>query len=274
MISFNPAERGRVYMETETKWKPVVWTGQRKAKFAADYRARLAQTPEGRGDRPFTTWRTMTLRPAPVMVWTAIDLGAFLDYATRHRLGPIYETIAGTGMRRGEVCGLHWTDVDLDAAELHVGTERVQVGWEVEQLTPKSEAGWRTITLDAGLVKLLRAWRKQQLEDRLAWGEDWIENGLVFTRENGAPLHPDTVTDTFERLAFAAGLPPVNLHALRHGWATYALAGGVDIRVVQDRLGHSTSQLTRDTYTSVVDELARQAADTVAAMIPRKARRS
>jgi integrase len=112
------------------------------------------------------------------------------------------------------------------------------------------------------------------LKERLAWGEDYADTGLVFTRENGEPLHPDMVTENFERLAFAAGLPRVPLHGLRHGHPSYALAAGVDISVVQKRPGHSTSTLTRDTYTTVLDDLAREAADTVAAMIPRKGRRS
>jgi integrase len=215
----------------------------------------------------------MTLRPAPVMVWEPGDLGVFLDYATRHRLSPVYELIAATGMRRGEACGLEWPEVDLDAAQLWVGGERVQVGWEVVEQTPKSRAGYRTVPLDSATVALLRTWRTQQMKERLAWGEDYADTAKVFTRENGDPLHPDMVTDTFERLAFAAGLPPVQLHGLRHGHASYALAAGVDIKVVQKRLGHSSSTLTRDTYTTVLDDLARSAADTVAAMIPRKARR-
>jgi integrase len=90
----------------------------------------------------------------------------------------------------------------------------------------------------------LRTWRKKQIAGRLAWGTDCVENGLVFTRENGEALHPDMLTDTFERLSFAAGLPPVQLHRLRHSHATYELSAGVDIGVVQERLGHSTRKLT------------------------------
>jgi integrase len=213
----------------------------------------------------------MSLRPAPVMVWEPADLGAFLDYATRHRLLPVFELIAATGMRRGEACGLEWTELDLERAQLLVGAERVQVGWAVVEQRPKSRAGYRMVPLDAHTVTVLRAWRKQQLKERLAWGEDYADTGLVFTRENGEPLHPDMVTENFERLAFAAGLPPVPLHGLRHGHPSYALAAGVDISVVQKRLGHSTSTLIRDTYTTVLDDLAREAADAVAAIIPRKA---
>lgn len=274
LITFNPAERRRIYMEAEPKWKPIAWTGERKERFWAAYRERLAAMPEGRGDRAFTAWRSMALRPSPVMVWEPADAGVFLDYAARHRLSPLYEVLADTGMRRGEACGLPWTETFLNDSRLHVGAARVQVGWEVAELRPKSDAGWRDIPLDGKTVSTLRRWRKAQLAERLAWGEDWTDTGLVFTREDGTPLHPDTATDTFERLAFAAGLPPVGLHALRHGWATYALLAGIDITVVQERLGHASSKITRDTYTTVLSELSRTAATTVAAMIPRKARES
>ena len=92
----------------------------------------------------------------------------------------------------------------------------------------------------------------------------------MFTREDGSALHPDAVTKQFERMSFAAGLPPVGLHALRHGAATYALAAWLDIKLVQERLGHSSSTLTRDVYTSVLPEIARAAAEATAAMIPRR----
>ena len=268
-LDFNPATRVR--MEPEKRRKPVAWTQERETAFWAAYKKQLAQMPPGgRGDRAFLVWRTMSLRPAPVMVWTPVHAGRFLDYVSRHRLSALYELIAATGVRRGEACGLPWPDVDLEAAQLFVGIERVQVGWEVVEDDPKSEAGKRPVALDKDTVAALRSHRKRQLQERLAWGEDWTDSGKVFTHEDGTPLHPDYVTDLFERLAFALGLPPIRLHDLRHGHASYALAAGVDIKVVQERLGHSTERLTRDTYTTVLDEVARAAAEAVAAMIPRQ----
>jgi integrase len=269
LIEFNPATRVR--MEPEKKHKPAAWTAEREQAFRATYERQLAALPPGgRGDRAFLLWRSMSLRPSPVMVWTPEQTGRFLDYAARHRLSPLYELTAATGVRRGEACGLAWPDLDLEAAVMQVGSERVQVGWEVVEDDPKSEAGNRAIPLDRETVAALRAHRKRQMADRLAWGEAWVDSDLVFTREDGAPLHPDYVTDTFERLAFAAGLPPIGFHGLRHGHASYALAAKVDVKIVQERLGHSTSKLTRDTYTTVLDEVARSAAEAVAAMIPRR----
>jgi integrase len=130
LIAFNPAVRVRI--EPEGDRKPLPWTPGRVTAFWSAYARRLAALPPGgRGDRPFTTWRSRDLRPSPVMVWTPADLGAFLDYAAaRTQLFPAFELAAATGMRRGELAGLRWADVDLAAAVLHIvpGGARVQVG--------------------------------------------------------------------------------------------------------------------------------------------------
>src|SRR6185437_8905634 len=99
------------------------------------------------------------------------------------------------------------------------------------------------------------AWRKQQLAERVRWGSAWTDTGLVFTREDGAAYHPAHLSGRFERLAFAAGLPPIRFHDLRHGAATLALAGGADIAAVSRLLRHSSVQITADIYTEVLPEL-------------------
>lgn len=271
LIAYNPATGVR--MAKEKKQRPVVWTAERAAEFWAAYKAAVAAareaSPRGRADA-FGIWRSMAMRPAPVMVWTPQDTGAFLDYAARHRLSALFDLAASTGARRGELCGLRWTDVDLQDKTVTIAIERVQVGWDVVEDEPKSESSQRPIPLDSATVTALRRHRKQQLADRLAWQDAWIESGKVFVTEDGRALHPAAVTELFERLAFAAGLPPIRLHDMRHGAATYALAAGLDIKLVQEKLGHSTSTLTRDVYTSVLPEVARAAAETAAAMIPRR----
>jgi hypothetical protein len=118
---------------------------------------------------------------------------------------------------------------------------------------------------------VLDAWHKRQIAERLAWGSAWINTGRIFTHEDGSEWHPAEVTKHFNDLVAAADLPPIRLHDLRHGAATMALEAEVDIKVVQDLLGHSTSVLTRDTYTSVSPRLAREAAERTAAMVPRTA---
>ncbi len=105
---------------------------------------------------------------------------------------------------------------------------------------------------------------------REGWGTDWVESGLVSTRENGAALHPDLATDAFARIARRAGLPPIRLHDLRHTAASLALQAGVPLKVVSEQLGHSSLAITANTYTSVLPAVARAAAEAVAGVIPRR----
>jgi len=105
---------------------------------------------------------------------------------------------------------------------------------------------------------------------REGWGTDWVESGLVSTRENGAALHPDLATDAFARIARRAGLPPIRLHDLRHTAASLALQAGVPMKVVSEQLGHSSLAITANTYTSVLPAVARAAAEAVAGVIPRR----
>ena len=269
-IPANPADRVR--MESEERRKPVVWTAGRVAAFWSAYRARVdAEKAAGRTPRTFYIWRDMKLRPAPVMVWSVTDAGKFLDHARGHRLSAMFELAVDTGMRRGEICGLRWVDVDMEALELAVTVQRVQVAWKAVESTPKSEAGRRVVQFTAATGRALRVLRKRQMEDRLAWGAAWTESGLLFTREDGQALHPAMITDLFEHQAMAAGLPPIRFHDVRHVHGTIGDAARVGVKVMSERLGHSTTKLTEDTYTSVYPEIGRAAAEKIAAMIPREA---
>lgn len=228
------------------KRRPIVWTAER-----------------------VTRWRESggAWRPGPVMVWTPQQTGAFLDAIEDDRLYPAYALAAFTGLRRAELAGLPWSETDLEAGLIMVRETRPDD--DVDD--PKSEAGQRPVALSADTVALLRAWRRRQREERLAWGEGWTDSGLVFTREDGSPIRPAYLSEHFRLLVRRAGLPPIRLHDLRHGAATLSLAAGVDIKIVQEMLGHSTSAFTRDVYTSVVPEIATAAAEAVASIVPRRA---
>lgn len=155
----------------------------------------------------------------------------------------------------------------MTAGTAGVHWQITQLGWEPVQGRPKTEASDRTIALDADTVTALRAHRRHQAAERLAAGEAWTNSGFAFTDEIGRPLHPQQVSDQFYQLAFQVGLPPVRLHDLRHGAASLMLAAGVDLKVVQETLGHVSSTFTRDTYTSVYPEVARAAAESTAALV-------
>ncbi len=208
------------------------------------------------------------VRPA-VAVWTAAQAGAFLDKAAEHRLYPMFHLIAYRGLRRGEAVGLRWQDVDLDAGLVRITQQVVQLGWATEIGDPKTDSGSRTISIDRLTVATLRRWRATQAGERQEWGSAWQDSGLVFTREDGSQLHPDTASSVFERLHREGGLPPIRLHDLRHTAASLALAAGVPLKVVSEQLGHSSLAITADTYTSVLPAVAAAAAEAVAGAIPR-----
>lgn len=206
------------------------------------------------------------------MVWTPEQTGEFLDHIADDRLYALFHLIAYRGPRRGEACGARWTDSDLDEGTLGIVQTILQLGRTTHVDSPKSEMSARTIALDTDTTSVLRAHRARQNKERLAAGSAWTDSGLIFTTPGGAPLHPADVTDHFTRLVAQAGLPPIRLHDLRHGSATLALKAGVEMKTVQEMLGHSTIALTADTYTSVLPEVAREAAERIAAIVPRKER--
>jgi hypothetical protein len=203
-------------------------------------------------------------------VWTPAQTGRFLDAVAGHRLYALYHLIAFRGLRRGEAVGLTWTDVDLDGGEVTVAAQIVQLGYATEHATPKADSQG-VVALDSTTTQVLRAHRERQRREAESWGEAWHHTGLVFTREDGTALHPELVSRTFERLVRDADLPPIRLHDLRHGAATLALAGGADMKVVSHMLRHSSITITADTYTSVLPETARQAAEAAVAIVPRAA---
>jgi len=143
----------------------------------------------------------------------------------------------------------------------------VQVGSAVHVRAPKTKAGARTVVCDSGTVAVLRHHSLVQSAERRAWGRASALSGYVFQRENGTALVPSSLSRRFSTLVAHAGLPPIKFHALRHTSASLALSAGVAMKVVSDRLGHSTTGITADLYTHVAPALALDAADAIAASV-------
>lgn len=191
-----------------------------------------------------------------------------LDFVAKDRLYAMWHLIAFRGLHRGEACGQPWSETNLDTHSLTVSSQLVQDGWEIEASDPKTDSGYRVIALDDDTVSVLKRHREQQDVDRAEWGSAWVETGHVFTQEDGSWLHPGKVTDLFERLVAASGLPPIRLHDLRHGAATLMLAADIDIKIVSDILGHSDTRITRDIYQSVLPHVGKSAAEATAKLVP------
>jgi integrase len=191
-------------------------------------------------------------RRAETRIWTASQLGASLSQMESHRLHPAYFLASHTGLRRGEVLGLQWKDVDLDAGRLSVRRALGSVGYKITISDVKTDHGRRNVDMDERTVTILRTWRARQLEERLAVGSRFQDHGLVFSRPEGTAIHPDYLSQTFDRAVARSGLPVIRLHDLRHTHASILLAAGVPVKVVSERLGHSTPAFTMSVYQHVI----------------------
>jgi integrase len=201
-------------------------------------------------------------------VWTAEQLRAFLRDVEGDRMYAAWLLFATTGMRRGEVMGLEWTAVDLDAGRLKVaGTITTVDGKLHRKQYPKTAAGEREFALDRATVAALRAHRARQRRERLAAGPAWQESDLVFTRLDGRPVRPEWLLDTLKRRAQTLSLPQIDIHGLRHSYVTASLRAGVSPEVVQRRVGHAQVATTLGMYAHVRREDDEHAAETVAGAI-------
>ncbi|EFV12497.1 site-specific integrase [Segniliparus rugosus] len=230
-------------------------------------------------DRPAAT------RPK-VRPWEPHDLGLFLDHAASERFGPMYEVAALTGLRRGELCGMRWDDLDFERSVFVVRQQLVVVSSagiacpycqgqhkQFRFSTPKTASGEaRIVDLDAATVGVLMAQRLAQDAEREEWGDLYVDHGLVFAREDGNPTPPDDVTERFNKLTDDLGLRRIRLHDLRHGQASLMLAAGVEMAVVSKRLGHSRHAFTSDTYSHLLGGVGASAAEKAAALVPRAGR--
>jgi len=281
-IPYNPAEH--VELEIPRRPKPRAWTAARVA-----------------------AWERTGRRPSKVMVWTPDQAGAFLDFATADRLYPLWHLVAHRALRRGEAVALGWAETDLATATIYIldNLPDPDLLADDEYTDPKSEAGDRTISLDTQTVTVLLTWHAQQAAERRAAAERWVDSGRVFTHPDGRSLRPDGVSQRFDRLlerfnkirhehtekgwtveqlaarhrmppeaievALAFGpLPPIRFHDLRHTGASLTYRVSRDLKVVSELLGHSSIHFTGDTYTTLFEEVDREAAEAVARLVPRK----
>lgn len=182
-------------------------------------------------------------------------------------LYPIAVVALGTGMRRGELCGLRWRDVDLDGGSLRVEQSLEQTRGGLRFKAPKSVRSRRSITLSPAVVAELRAHWKAQQEQRLALGLGRTPpDGLVFATWEGKPRQPDKLSVEFSTAMNRIGLPHITLHSLRHTHASQLITSGMDILTVSRRLGHGSPAITLNVYGHLLTSQDR-AADIMQAML-------
>jgi integrase len=249
-------ERGRLHGPggLSPRTVRVAHTVLRRAHADAVRQGLLARNVADLADPPSAAAAKAEARKA-VKTWTPVQLRQFLDRSSEHRLYPAFLLGAMTGMRRGEVLGLRWQDVDLDNRSLSVTQTLVAPRYKLVFSEPKTEAGRRQVSLDERTVAALREQRQRQTADRLAFGAGYADLGLVFAQEDGSPLVPLIFTQRFQKASRDAGLPQIRFHDLRHGHVTYLMQAGVPLPAIAQRVGHSSVAVTGDIYSHVRPEV-------------------
>lgn len=205
--------------------------------------------------------------PRPEMnVWDAKQLKQFLEEISSHRLYPALYLLATTGMRRGEVLGLRWSDVDLDGHSISVTRALVIIAYEAQLSDVKTGQGRRTIDLEPKTIAVLRAWKKRQMKERMLTNVRPATD-LIFAHPDGSWINPDYFSQVFDRHLARSDLPRIRLHDLRHTHASILLKQGVPLKVVSERLGHSNPAFTLSVYQHLLPGMQADAAKAFSAAV-------
>ncbi|MDT0416285.1 tyrosine-type recombinase/integrase [Streptomyces sp. DSM 41982] len=208
--------------------------------------------------------RTGTPRPRRFEPLTADEARQFLSTTRGHRLHALFELALHTGLRKGELLGLHWEDLDLDAgtAAIRRTLQRTSTGG-LTTLPTKTRASERRIALPSRCVQSLKLHHEQQEREREAAGATWQHDAHVFTTVQGRPIDPTNLTRTFTTILRRAGLRRIRFHDLRHSTATLLLEQGVELVVIKELLGHAHIGVTATVYAHVRLRLQRDAIDSL-----------
>lgn len=172
--------------------------------------------------------------------------------------------LINTGLRRGELCGLEWKDIDFTNAVLYVRRNTLYLPERgIYDDTPKTASSQRAIKLPANCIPLLKEYRAWQAAQRLKLGDQWQDHDRLFTRRNGEPIHPDTLTNWFSDFVKWNNLPPVTIHSMRHTNATLLIAAGTNLWTVSARLGHAQTSTTANVYSHAIQSADAAAAETL-----------
>ena len=187
---------------------------------------------------------------------TTVQLASFFREARDSGVFELYYLELATGLRRGELLGLKWEDIDLERGDLRVRRQVSRINGEVVEAPLKTKNAYRTLPLAEDTVSVLKEQRKK------VGNSPW-----VFPSPSGGPISPDSVLHMLHRVLKRAGLPKVRFHDLRHTFATLALQNGVDVKTVSGMLGHFSAGFTLDTYAHITSAAQRQAAQTMGSVL-------
>lgn len=200
----------------------------------------------------------------------AADLLAALDKESmQHQV--IVKLLLFTGMRRGELCGLEWKDIDFERAVITVRRSSLYLpGKGIFEDETKNATSERCMKVSADVVTMLKTWRAEQSKQRLRMGDQWQTSDRLFTAWNGAPIRPDVITAWFHKFVTKNGLPPIHIHSLRHTNATLLIAAGTSLTTVAARLGHANSTTTSKIYAHAIQSADAAASAAIGSIVHQK----
>jgi len=202
-----------------------------------------------------------------VKCYTAEEVKAFLSLAKkRSRYYTAFLLAATTGLRRGEILGLRWQDMDFKKETLKVNQNLSQTTRGLEFGPLKSKLSHRTLTIPRAVIKALKEHQKEQLQEKMKNRPIYKKNDLVFAGEDGSPVNPNSLTNRFKQIAKELeekGYPRITLHSLRHSYASLALEAGTPVKTVQENLGHHSPAFTLSIYAHASDNSKRESAEKI-----------
>jgi integrase len=197
--------------------------------------------------------------------WNDEEMACFAAVCDQSDYGPIWRVALYTGMRRGELMGLRWRDIDWDGGEIRVVESRSVVGSQIVT-GPTKNGKVRSISVPETLLERLRRHRAHQLQERLRWGSAWVDPELVFTNYRGGTIQPASLRYNLGLLLERAGLAPIRIHDLRHTNASWLFRQGKTVSEVSYRLGHADASQTLNVYSHLIPSQHKETAEQLAAM--------
>lgn len=203
----------------------------------------------------------------PAIVYTEEQIKQLIAAAKDTEMELIIDMELCMGLRRGELLGLQWDDVDWEAHKIHVHRNRVVVNGKSLLKDPKTAAGNRTLDVPAQLIQKLKAHRAQCMENQLRMGAAYTVTNYIIVHPDGKPIYPEYVSQLLTKLQTKANLPQCRFHDLRHLCASIMLKQGINVKVAQERLGHADISTTLNIYSHVLPSSAKEAADKIGELV-------
>jgi integrase len=233
-------------------WRAVLAYGIERREIARNVAAAMKKVPRAHQE---------------MSTYTPDEIRRVLRAADKNRNGHLWY-LALSGLRRAEIAGLRWSDINLDAGTLTVARNRVQAGaGNVVEGDPKTLSSRRTLPLDEGLVGVLKRASARYAQERLALGEAHADSGYVAVNEAGEPYTPDTLTRMWHKLAKSAGVRPIRLHDARHSCGTALHLRGVPLAVIAAWLGHADASITARLYVHSQNDALKTAGATLGQVV-------